>query len=402
MQPDRVLWNAWLNVSHTKLESSYIGLRSEDWHEVKGVYCHAPDPKEVTTEIYRQTRECITLTVIILNATTSALACILLVAVLSFGQVAWAQTPTLHTCLTSTPPTLDGTMQPGEWTSACTFNLQLKGVDTDLSDNTGTNDPTPPPPDKPMTLIVLRDSENIYLGFQWNHDTKGADATQYLLGLGFDFNANGLWEDGDYAQLGKDSVHTIDDALLLVYLGHYVGNPVYDPNAWISLYLPHGLYVLSWGPNNDNPPTFQFGAISGPQNDAPNSHYTQPDDLGARDRNNNPVSFPYGAAEPPESMLLGYRYTMEIAVPLVLFHSPAGFGFALTQLTGVETGEIPSCHGLGQPWRGRCPILANRRAPRLWASLWETWRTHGSVGSLIQASKAHPSVESWRLSTSLH
>jgi len=223
-------------------------------------------------------------------------------------------------------------MDPGEWTSACTFALDLKNVDTTL-------------PDKPMTLIVLRDSDNVYLGFQWNHDPQGADATQYLLGLGFDFDADGSWEDGDYAQLGKNSVHTIDDALLLVYLGHYAGDPSPPEDAWIKLYLPHGLYVLSWGNETDvGPSAFQFYGISGPANDFPGSPYTQPDGLGTNDRNNNPVSFPYGVA-PPELMFLGYRYTMEIAVPLALFHSPAGFGFALTHQTGTpdpETGNSPT------------------------------------------------------------
>ena len=256
-------------------------------------------------------------------------------AVLSFGQVVWAQGNTLHTCVVNTAPTLDGIMSPGEWGSHCSYSLQLKGVDTNADDNNQNPDPTPPPADKPMTLIVVRDSQNLYLGFQWSHDPQGANPAEGGLGLGFDFNANGVWEDLDHSKLGPDSVHTIDDSLLLVYLGTSIGDPNPPSNAWLKIYIPVGLYILSWGDKN-NDGQFSWDAIGGPP-EVPNSIYHGVEGP-VLDGSGNPVTFPYGVgmtgtAPGP------YAYTFEIAVPIALFHSPAGFGFELSQKVNTQNGE---------------------------------------------------------------
>jgi hypothetical protein len=226
-------------------------------------------------------------------------------------------------------------MNPGEWGSECSYNLWLKGVDTNTDDdNTADGDPTPPPPDLPLTLIVVRDSENVYLGFQWNHDPLGADPADGGLGLGFDFDHDGVWEDNDHTQLGVDSVHTIDDSLLLVYLGKDIGTPLPPSDAWIKIYIPVGLYILSWG-DKDNDGTFTWDAIGGPPA-VPNSIYNGVEGP-VFDGSGNPVTFPYGVGmtgtAPP------YTYTFEIAVPVALFHSPAGFGFELSHKTG-ETDSL--------------------------------------------------------------
>lgn len=256
---------------------------------------------------------------------------VLVVAVLSSNQLVWAQDNTIHSCDVNTPPNLDGTMSPGEWNSPCTYNLQLKGVDQNADDDNQNPDPTPPPADKPMTLIVVRDSQNLYLGFQWNHDTLGQNPAQFLLGLGFDFNANGVWEDLDHSKLGPDSVHTIDDSLLLVYLGTSIGDPHPASNAWLKIYLPDGLYILSWGDKN-NDGQFSWDAIGGPPAQ-PGTPYENGVEGPVLDGSGNTVAFPYGVGitgtEP-------YVYTYEIAVPIALFHSPAGFGFELSQKTGPD------------------------------------------------------------------
>ena len=239
-------------------------------------------------------------------------------AILSFGQLAWAQGNNVHTCKVETPPTLNGAMDAGEWTSQCTYDLQLKGVDKNPGDETD------PPPDKPMTLFVLRDSANVYLGFQWNHDPAGAGWDEYGIGLGFDFNANGVWEDTDHDQLGASSVHTIDDALLLVYLGRAIGEPNPPGDAWVKIYIPVGLYILSWGDKNDDE-VFSWDAIGGP--DAIPFTIYHGVDGPVLDGSGNPVTFPYGVGVTGTGP---YTYTMEIAVPIVLFHSPAGFGFLVS------------------------------------------------------------------------
>ena len=268
--------------------------------------------------------------VTVLKASTNTLACLFLVAILSFGQLAWAQDNKLHTCVVETAPTLDGTMSPGEWNSKCTYNLQLKGVDQKADDDNQNPDPTPPPADKPMTLIVVRDSQNVYLGFQWNHDPQGANPADGGLGLGFDFNANGVWEDTDHDALGPPSVHTIDDSLLLVYLGVNIGKPIYDPNDWIHIYIPVGLYILSWGDKNDDD-QFSFDAIGGPPA-IPGTIYDGVIGPVLDGSGNVAVAFPYGVRITGTGP---YVYTFEIAVPVVLFHSPAGFGFELSQKTGL-------------------------------------------------------------------
>jgi len=267
--------------------------------------------------------------VTVLKASCNALACLFLVAILTFAQPVRAQNNIVRSCWTDNPPTIDGIISSGEWVSRCTFDLQLRGADNDPEN------PPPPPADKPLTLTVLRDSQYIYLAFQWTHDTQGADPSQYLLGLGFDFDADGLWEDNDHAQLLAFSVHTIDDALLLVYMGHYVGDPHPPPDAWIKFYLPDGLYVLSWGDKNDDN-TFQFDGISGPPAE-PGTPYDPGVEGPALDGNGNPVTFPHGPSCNEDggcSPVPLYAYTYEIAVPRLLFHSPAGFGFALVHQTG--------------------------------------------------------------------
>jgi opacity protein-like surface antigen len=234
--------------------------------------------------------------------------------------------------MVNTPPNLDGTMSPGEWGSQCVYSLQLKGLDQNPDDG------IPPPADKPMTLIVVRDSLNLYLGFQWNHDPQGANPADGGLGLGFDFNANGVWEDTDHDALGPTSVHTIDDSLLLVYLGVNIGKPQYDANDWIHIYIPHGLYVLSWGDKDDDD-QFSWDAIGGPPAE-PGTIYNGVEGP-VLDGSGNSVAFPYGVGITGTGP---YAYTFEIAVPLALFHSPAGFGFELSQKTG------PSGDSLAWTW----------------------------------------------------
>jgi hypothetical protein len=187
------------------------------------------------------------------------------------------------------------------------------------------DDGNPPPPDKPMTLLVVRDSTNVYLGFQWNHDPPAQGQNDYGIGLGFDFNANGVWEDTDHAQLDALSVHTIDDSLLLVYLGKAIGDPDPPSNAWIKIYIPVGLYVLSWGDKNDDE-QFSWDAIGGPAA-IPGTIYKGVEGP-ILDGSGNPVTFdPYGVGITGTGP---YAYTLEIKVPLVLFHSPAGFGFMVS------------------------------------------------------------------------
>jgi hypothetical protein len=232
-------------------------------------------------------------------------------------------------------------MGAGEWASDCTYNLQLKGVDENLDDNNENPDPTPPPPDKPMTLTILRDSQNLYLGFRWSHDPQSGTPTEFLLGMGFDFNANGRWEDTDNNLLGPDSVHTVDDAMLLVYLGVNIGEPNPPENAWVKIYIPDGTYVLSWGDKNDDD-IFSFDAIAGPPAE-PGTIYGgvvgpvldgsgNTVDLCPLDAGGHATCAggqDYGAGYSP--LFVGYEYVLEFKVARAFFHSPAGFGFALTQ-----------------------------------------------------------------------
>jgi hypothetical protein len=221
-------------------------------------------------------------------------------------------------------------MEPEEWSTSCTYGLLIKGVDPTPDDpNTG------PPADLPMTLNIVRDSENVYLGFLWTHDPGTGNAYEYLLGMGFDFNHNGVWQDPD------GNLNTVDDAMLLVYLGVDIGQPNPPPDAWVKIFIPDGAYVLSWGEKSDG--TFGFDAIAGPP--GPEGIYGGV--VGpVLDRDMNTVDLcpldgtghaacvqgqDYGAGYSPLSPGPGYEYVLEFKVPKAFFNSPAGFGFALTQ-----------------------------------------------------------------------
>jgi hypothetical protein len=186
-----------------------------------------------------------------------------------------------------------------------------------------------------MDLYAMNDRQYVYLGFSWTHlwinDTATSDSSpdKYALVLAFDFNANGLFEDND------NFVNTIDDGLGLAYLGFPIGNPNPPTDAWIKLYIPIGLYAISWNA------TENAQVISGPGS-IPSTIWTGVKGPGALDQNGNAADFPYAVSRSPTEKTSGqlYSYTVELAVPKVLFHrsvdltfEPAGFGFFLSQET---------------------------------------------------------------------
>lgn len=263
---------------------------------------------------------------------TVALVCILFFALLASGQPVRAQDNEVKSCARPTPPQLNGSISPGEYIETCQYQLDLHGA---YYDNGTLVDPPLP---KLMMLYIMNDYENVYLAFQWTHlwnnDTDAADSSpdKYLLLLAFDFDADGLFEDDD------NFVYTIDDGLGLLYLGFYIGNPNPPQDAWIKIYIPVGLYVISWNS------TQGVQAIGGPPAE-PGTIWEGVKPLGnpgPLDEDGNSVSFPYGVSRSPTGKTSGqvYTYIMELAVPKILFHKsaelvfePARFGFALMQET---------------------------------------------------------------------
>lgn len=258
--------------------------------------------------------------------------CVLILALMVSGQSAWAQSTEVKSCARSTPPQLDGVISQGEYVEDCQYTLQLLGP------YLGNGTSPPPPLPKSMDLYAMNDRQNVYLAFHWTHlwnqDPAASDSSpdKYALFLAFDFNANGLFEDNDIF------ANTIDDALGLAYLGFPIGNPNPPSNAWIKLYIPVGLYVISW---NVTAATDNAQVIGGP-GPIPNTIWNGVKGPGPLDPNGSPVSFPYAASRSPSGKTSGllYTYTVELVVPKVLFHrsvdltfEPAGFGFFLSQET---------------------------------------------------------------------
>jgi hypothetical protein len=202
---------------------------------------------------------------------------------------------------------------------------------------------------KSMNLYVMRDATNIYLAYQWSHlpdnDTASPQvesADRYGLIMAFDFDNDGKFEDND------NVVNTIDDALGLAYLGFDVRIylevclPLFQhdchPTVWLDIFIPEGLYVFSWNSTEGaqviggpTPPIYWTGDHPTVYNGIPGPGPLAP--------NLAPVSFPNGAGRTPadDSPTLTHTYTIEVAVPKTLFHSPAGFGFALAQETNRLT-----------------------------------------------------------------
>jgi len=258
------------------------------------------------------------------------LLCILILALVISGQPVRAQDNEVKSCARSSPPRLNGSISPGEYIETCGYQLDLQGAYDENGNLVG--------PQKQMALYIMNDFNNVYLAFQWTHlwnqhpSDQDSSPDKYLLLLAFDFDADGLFEDND------NFVYTIDDGLGLLYLGFYIGNPNPPQDAWIKIYIPVGLYVISWNS------TQGAQAIGGPPAE-PGTIWEGVKPLGnpgPRDGNGNRVSFPYGVSRSPAGKTSGqvYTYIMEVAVPKILFHKsaelvfePARFGFALMQET---------------------------------------------------------------------
>ena len=192
-----------------------------------------------------------------------------------------------------------------------------------------------------MTLHVMRDLKNLYLAFDWTHewilnpDDPGSSPDQYLLVLAFDINHNGLWEDEDRV------LYSIDDMVALSYLGVDIGDPQPPEDAWIKIYIPHGLYIYSWGdadyvPGGEYKP--QIDVIGGPPA-IPGTIWTGVPGPGPLDRSGRSVTFRYGVGRSPSGAVSGqtYEYTLEVAVPMILFPGrSAGFGLGLQQETNAN------------------------------------------------------------------
>jgi hypothetical protein len=279
--------------------------------------------------------------------------CIIVVAVLASGQLARADGQTIYSC-EGPAPTLDGTISPGEWAEACHYLLPLQGPYINGNDEDGNTVWVPVPANyslsKSMNLYVMRDAANVYLAYQWSHlpdnntiapTVKSAD--RYGLITAFDFDNDGKFEDSD------NVVNTIDDALGLAYLGFDVRIYVelclpFGPNChntvWLDIFIPKGLYIFSWNSTEGAQP------IGGPTPpipyhgpDGPDTVYSGLPGPGPLAPDGTPMSFPNGAGltPPDNSPTVTHTYTIELAVPKILFHSPAGFGFALIQETNRNT-----------------------------------------------------------------
>ena len=263
---------------------------------------------------------------------TGALLCVLILALVVSGQSVWAQDNEVKSCARDTPPQLNGIISQGEYVETCQYQLQLNGAYYD--NGTLVN----PPLGKSMELYIMNDRQNVYLAFQWTHlwneDLGAQDSSpdKYLLLLAFDFDADGLFEDGD------QFVYSIDDGLGLAYLGFDIGNPNPPEDAWIKIYIPVGMYVISWN-------STEGAQVIGGPDAIPGTIWkgvTPLSNPGPLDRGGNAVSFPYAVTRSPggKTSHQMYTYTIELAVPKILFHKssdlvfdPAGFGFFLTQET---------------------------------------------------------------------
>jgi hypothetical protein len=209
------------------------------------------------------------------------------------GQSAWAKDNEVKSCARSTPPQLDGVISQGEYVEGCQYTLPLQGP---YSDNK-----LLPGPSKSMDLYAMNDRQYVYLGFswthQWNNDTATSDSSpdKYALLLAFDFDADGYFEDND------NFVNTIDDGLGLAYLGFPIGDPNPPDNAWIKIYIPVGLYVISWN-TTDN-----AQVIGGP-GPIPNTIWQGVKGPGPLDPNGYAVSFPYAVSRSPAGKTSGQLY----------------------------------------------------------------------------------------------
>jgi len=243
---------------------------------------------------------------------------------------------------------VNGRISPAEYVETCQYQLNLQGGYDENGNLVG--------PQKQMALYAMNDFENVYLAFQWTHlwnqhpSDQDSSPDKYLMLLAFDFDADGLFEDGD------NFAYTIDDGLGLLYLGFPVGNPNPPQDAWIKIYIPVGLYVISW-----NSTTQGAQPIGGPPA-IPGTIWEGVKPLGnpgPLDQNGRHVSFRYAVTRSPADKTSGqvYTYIMELAVPKTLFHrsaelkfEPARFGFALVQETNsMYTWTWPS--DLAQ-WQG--------------------------------------------------
>jgi len=252
-------------------------------------------------------------------------------------------------------PTLNGTITSGEWAEECHYVLPLQGPFQTGQDADG-NPTWVPVGDaslaKSMTLYVMRDNSNVYFAYQWTHQPgesgdppSPVNPDRYVLLMAFDFDHDGKFEDAD------DVVNTIDDGLGLAYLGFDIriyirpciwNGQDYHCSVWLDIFIPKGLYVFSWNS------TEGAQVIGGPQ---PPIHYSGPDGPetdwggisgpGPLSPGGNRVSFPYAASPPVGPSLPGtYTYTIEAAMPKILFHSKAGFGFFLVQETDGHGSPI--------------------------------------------------------------
>jgi len=287
---------------------------------------------------------------------TRVAVCVLVVAILASGQLPRAQAQTVYSC-EGPPPDLDGIISPDEWDEACHYELPLQGPYTPGTDpDTGNATWVPVPANyslgKSMNLYIMRDATNVYLAYQWDHlpdndtaEPKVKSPDRYILFMAFDFNNNGVFEDTD------NIVNTIDDALGLAYLGFViriywcVRICLFAPcppgcTVWLDIFIPKGLYSFSWNS------TEGAQVIGGPPapitytgDEGPDTVYNGVPGPGPLAPDLTPVSFPNRASYTPldNSVTTVHTYTIELAVPKILFHSPAGFGFALGQDTNRKT-----------------------------------------------------------------
>jgi len=246
---------------------------------------------------------------------------------------------------------MNGIISLGEWNETCHYVLPLQGPYLTGTDPVTGNATWVPIPanyslGKSMDLYVMRDATSIYLAYQWSHlpdnntaNPKVKSADRYGLIMAFDFDNDGKFEDTD------NIVNTIDDALGLAYLGfdvriYLVLCPFGKCSVWLDIFIPKGLYSYSWNTTQGaqviggpTPPIYYNGPDGPPTvyNGVPGSGPLAPD--------GTPVSFPNGVSYTPldNSPIIVHTYTIELAVPKILFHSPAGFGFALAQETNRNT-----------------------------------------------------------------
>jgi len=214
---------------------------------------------------------------------------------------------------------MNGVLDEGEWDSDCSFERDLRGIPENVTDD-GSWHWEYPPFNQSVTQYHMQDDNNHYLAFQWTHlwlnntvNDDDSSPDKYIFAAGFDFDHDRVWEDYD------NNVHTIDDALALVYLAFQIGEP--NATGWFPIYIPEGLYVFSW-------------------NATANEGQDITADPGPLDRDGNPVTFNYGHGRTPEwfESNVTYTYTFEVTVPNILFHSTAGFAFGLAQETNFVVG----------------------------------------------------------------